>query len=199
MIQQYQIDSIHSHIGFSVKHLGVSTVRGHFTEFEGFVTADLDNPVDVLARGTVQTASISTGVAMRDDHLRSADFFAAETYPTMSFELQGVERSGGNRYRIAGDLRIKQTSRRVVFDAALEGRGPDPMGGEERIGLAVTGMVDRIDFGVDWNSLAGTVPVVGREVKLQLDLALVAHAAETAGAAELRRGTARPALNNQVK
>lgn len=182
MIRQYQVDSIHSHIGFSVKHLGVSTVRGRFTEFEGFVTADLDNPVDVLARGTVQAASISTGVAMRDDHLRSADFLAVETHPTISFELQGLERTSGNRYRIGGCLRIRDTSHQVEFDAALEGREPDPLGGDERVGLAVTGMIDRIDFGVDWNGLAGTVPVVGRKVKLQLDLALVAHAPETAQA-----------------
>src|SRR5690606_17587707 len=106
---------------------------------------------------TVQTASIDTDVQRRDDHLRSADFFEAETYPTMTLISTGVQPTGQNTFRLVGDLTIKGTTKEVVFD--VEAAGPIPMENGQRVGFHATTEIDRRDFGITWGSeLPGGIP-----------------------------------------
>jgi polyisoprenoid-binding protein YceI len=184
MKQRYQVDRNHSRLGFSAKHLGVSTVRGQFAKFDGWLEGDLDDVKSVKGEGTVEVASIDTGVEMRDNHLRSADFFEAEKYPQISFQLASVEpvEGEGDTYLVTGDLTIKDTTKPVTFEATLDGRIPDPFGGVERVGVTATGQINRMDYGLNWDGLAGAIPVAGHTIRFELDLALVVPAAEMAKA-----------------
>jgi polyisoprenoid-binding protein YceI len=182
MIQRYQVDKNHSRLGFSAKHLGVSTVRGQFLKFDGWLEGDLDEPPSVTGQGTIDVASLTTGVEMRDNHLRSADFFDTDKYPAMKFTLTGVEPVGSDSYRVKGDLTIKQTTRPITFEASLEGRIPDPFGGAERVGVTAAGQLNRMDFGLNWDGLAGAIPIAGHSIRFEIDLALVAPAVAVAKA-----------------
>jgi polyisoprenoid-binding protein YceI len=182
MIQRYQVDKNHSRLGFSAKHLGVSTVRGQFLKFDGWLEGELEDPTSVTGQGIVEVASLTTGVEMRDNHLRSPDFFEAEKYPAMTFTLTGIEPLGGDSYRVDGDLTIKQTTRPITFDATLEGRIPDPFGGAERVGVSAAGQLNRMDFGLNWDGLAGAIPIAAHTIRFEIDLALVAPAIEVAKA-----------------
>lgn len=180
-MSRYQVDSSHSTVGFAVKHLGVATVRGKFTKFEGtFEGPDEDISA---ARGEVkiEVASLTTENEQRDAHLRSADFFEADRYPFLTFRLTSVDRSG-DAYKVRGELTIKDVTRPVVLDATVEGPVPDPFGGKERLGVTATGNINRMDYGLNWNGVAGAVPVAGHNVRLDIDAAIVVHAAELAAA-----------------
>src|SRR4051794_37958655 len=109
----WRVDPTHSSVGFEVKHLMIATVRGRFTEFEGTIEAAEDDPSNSRAWGSVKVASIDTGDADRDAHLRSPDFFDVERYPEARFESTRVEHMEGGRYRMAGDLTIKDETREV--------------------------------------------------------------------------------------
>lgn len=180
---RYEIDKAHTHVGFTAKHLAVSTVRGQFNTFEGYFEGPEDDVTKTKGEVTIDVASIDTRTEMRDNHLRSADFFEAEKYPKITFKLNRVEPVDSESFKVHGDLTIKDTTRPVVLDATLEGRVPDPMtGGKERLGISAKGQLNRMDFGLNWDGIAGAIPIAGHIIKLEIEAEIVVKAAELAQA-----------------
>ena len=179
---RYEIDPGHTNIGFSAKHLAVSTVHGHFSKFEGSFEGPDDEPAQ--ARGTIKidVSSLDTRSEQRDTHLRSADFFDVEKYPFMTFTVTGIEAIDDDSYRVKGDLTIKETTRPIELTGTIEGRVPDPFGGRERLGVSVTGQLNRMDFGLNWDGVAGAVPFAGHQIKIAIDAEIVVKAAAAAAA-----------------
>jgi len=174
----WHIDPSHSTIGFSVKHMMIATVRGRFDRFEGAV--DVAEDGEIHATGVIETASIDTGEQKRDEHLRSADFFDAATYPEITFQSTSVEPLGGRRLRIVGDLTIHGATREVVLEGEVLGHGSDPWG-NERLALELRGEVSRKDYGMTWNQALETGGVlVGDRIKIALDLSTVLAAQKAA-------------------
>lgn len=166
----WTVDTAHSKIGFSVKHMGISTVRGEFTEFEGSLEI-AENPADTKVRGTVRTASVDTNEDGRDEHLRSPDFFEVETHPELSFESTSIEAIDDETYRITGDLTMRGITNQLVLTAEVNGIEPG-MDGGERVGLEVTGQLSRGDYGMKFNQALGSGNMlVSDKVKLVLDIA----------------------------
>jgi polyisoprenoid-binding protein YceI len=175
---KWTIDSTHAEVGFSVRHLMISTVRGRFGAVAGTVIADDEEPKNSKVDVTIDVSSIDTRQEMRDNHLRSPDFFDVANHPTMHFvseRIEGDPRKG--EFQIIGDLTIRGVTRQVALDATLEGETRDPWG-KERAGFSASGKVNRTDFGLNWNQAleAGGV-VVSDEVKLSIDVELVKQAA----------------------
>ncbi len=153
----WTIDAVHSEVGFSVRHMMVSKVRGKFTEFSGtFVTGDKPEQSSVAA--TVALTSIDTGNTDRDNHVRSADFFNVETNKDMAFTSTGIRSDGGD-YILDGNLTLKGVTKPVSLELELGGFGPDAYGGT-RAGFTATGEIKRSDFGVDFNAVLETGGVV---------------------------------------
>ena len=176
----WQIDSSHSHVGFSVKHMMIATVRGQFERYTGTLALDTDDLTRSTITGEIEVASINTREAQRDDHLRSADFFDAATYPTMSFRSTRLEHVAGNEYRVIGDLTIRGVTNEVTLDAEYAGIHKDPWG-NTRTGFSVTGTLNRKDFGLSWNAALETGGVlVGDKIKLELDIEAVLQSAPVA-------------------
>jgi polyisoprenoid-binding protein YceI len=169
----WKIDPTHSQIEFAVRHLMITTVKGRFAGVEGTVRIDDANPSASEVDVRIDVATIDTREPQRDAHLRSADFFDAETYPHITFRsTRSTERRGGE-FKLAGDLTIHGVTREVVLDVTEEGRGKDPWGGE-RIGFSAVTRIKRSDFGLTWNQALETGGVVvSDEVKISLDLELV--------------------------
>lgn len=163
----WNIDAAHSALGFQVRHMMVSKVRGKFDEFDAtLVVGDTLETTSVNAE--VQMASINTGVADRDNHLRTNDFFEVETHPTMTFTSTKVTET-----ELIGDLTIKKITKPVTFDIEFGGVGPDPYG-NTRAGFEATVEINRKEFGVDIEMpLQGGGVVVGDKVKITLDLEFV--------------------------
>jgi polyisoprenoid-binding protein YceI len=180
---RYEIDKAHTHVGFTAKHLAVSTVRGQFNTFEGYFEGPEDDVSKIKGEVTIDVASIDTRTEMRDNHLRSADFFEAEKYPKITFKLSRVEPVDSESFKVHGDLTIKDTTKPVVLDATLEGRVPDPMsGGKERLGISAKGQLNRMDFGLNWDGIAGAIPIASHTIKLEIEAEIVVKAAELAQA-----------------
>ena len=177
----YEIDKAHTTVGFTAKHLAVSTVRGQFNKFDGRFEGRDDDVTKTTGEVRVEVASIDTRTEMRDNHLRSADFFEAEKYPYITFKLTRLEPIDNEKFRVHGDLTIKETTRPVVLDATLEGRVPDPMtGGKERLGISARGQLNRMDFGLNWDGIAGAIPIASHTIKLEVEAEIVVKAAELA-------------------
>jgi len=177
----YEIDKAHTTVGFTAKHLAVSTVRGQFNKFDGRFEGPDDDVTKTTGEVKVEVASIDTRTEMRDNHLRSADFFEAEKYPYITFKLTKLEPIDDEKFRVHGDLTIKDTTRPVVLDATLEGRVPDPMtGGKERLGITARGQLNRMDFGLNWDGIAGAIPIASHTIKLEVEAEIVVKAAELA-------------------
>jgi polyisoprenoid-binding protein YceI len=179
---RYEIDPNHTNVGFSAKHLAVSTVHGQFSKFEGFFEGPDDDVTKAHGEVKVDVASLSTRTEQRDNHLRSADFFDAEKFPYITFKLTGVEPIEGDTYLVRGDLTIKETTRPITLEASLEGRVADPFGGKERLGITAKGQLNRMDFGLNWDGLAGAIPMASHTIKLEIDAEIVVKAAELAQA-----------------
>ena len=167
----WNIDPIHSEVGFSVRHMMVSKVRGRFTNFSGqIVTADDLSQSTVTAE--IDLASINTGQEQRDAHIRSADFFEVETYPTMTYKSTGVRVEDGE-YVLDGELTLKGVTKSVPLRLELNGFGPDAYGGV-RAGFTATGDINRRDFNVSFNApLANGGVVVADKVELNLEIEAV--------------------------
>ena len=173
----WSVDPAHSSVEFAVRHLMITTVKGRFTEVEGTVVLDEANPAASSADITVQVASIDTREAQRDAHLRSADFFDTEKYPTLTFRSSGVRDVSADGFKLVGDLTIHGVTREVALDVVHEGRARDPWGGE-RAGYAATTKIKRSDFGLTWNQLLETGGLaVSDDVKISLDVELVKKSA----------------------
>ena len=174
----WRVDPSHSSVGFSVKHMMIATVRGTFNEFEG--TLEVDPQGDARASGRVSAASIDTGDAKRDAHLRSADFFEASEHQELRFESRAVESLRDGTFRVSGDLTIRGVTRPVDFDVDVLGGGQDPWG-NERVALEARGEIDRKEFGLNWNqALEAGGMLVGDTVKLQLDLSAIRESEQAA-------------------
>jgi polyisoprenoid-binding protein YceI len=166
------VDPVHSSVGFEVKHMMISTVRGHFSEFEGTLEAAEDYH-DSRVQGSAQVASIDTGNADRDAHLRSPEFFDAKRYPEIHFESTAIEHRVAGTYRVMGELTIKGITREIEVDASVEGSAVDPWG-RDRVGIAVRGIIDRTDFGLTWQQrLATGGMLVGEQVAIRIDISAV--------------------------
>lgn len=171
---KWKIDPVHSDIGFVVRHMMVSKVRGHFTKFEGeIVTAE--NPLESSATLSVDLTSIDTSNDMRDNHIRSADFFSVEEHPTMTYETTGV-RQDADQFIVEGDLTIRGVTRSVPLTVEVNGFGPDAYGGT-RCGFSATGEINRHDFGVSYNGpIPGGGTVISDRVQLVLEVEAVLEA-----------------------
>ena len=179
---RYEIDASHTSVGFSAKHLAVSTVRGQFNKFEGTFEGPDHDFTKVRGEVKIDVASLSTRSEQRDQHLRSADFFDAEKYPFVTFKVTGIEAQSGETFLVTGDLTIKGTTKPVTLVASLDGRIADPFGGIERLGITATGQLNRMDFGLNWDGLAGVVPMASHIDKLEVDAEIVVKAIELAQA-----------------
>lgn len=178
----FTVDKTHTDVTFSTKHMMVTTVRGKFNHVEGSLNLDLQNPTASFGSFTVETGSIDTGVDQRDGHLRSADFFNADEYPTMAFTSTSVEAKGGADYKVTGNLTIKAVTRPVTFDVEYLGQYAS-MAGARRAGFHATAKINREDFGLTWNvALESGGWLVGKDIKIEIDLA-VEEAAPVAEAA----------------
>jgi polyisoprenoid-binding protein YceI len=168
----WKADPAHSSVGFEVKHMMISTVRGHFGSFDGTLDA-ADEPEQSHAYGWVDVASIDTGSGDRDAHLLSPDFFDAERYPRITFDSTRIQWVEGGTYRVWGDLTIKDVTREVEVEATIQGVGEDPWG-VERVGVAVRGTIDRTEFGLTWQQpLASGGLLVGEDVRVLVDISAV--------------------------
>ena len=171
----YTLDVTHSRLGFSARHAMVTTVRGAFTAFEGTATIDTANPAASRVSLTIDPASINTGVADRDGHLRSGDFFDAETFPTITFVSSGVERDG-DTWAITGDLTIKDVTKPVTIAFEETGSARDPFG-NLRVGFEGGTTINRKDWGLGWNAALETGGVlVSEKVKLDFDISAIQSA-----------------------
>lgn len=168
----WTVDPIHSSVGFEVKHMMISTVRGYFKEYEGTLEAAEDYH-DSRVWGSVQVASVDTNNADRDDHLRGPDFFDAERWPSITFESTAIEHVEGGSYRVTGNLTIKGVAREIEVHANVEGAAVDPWG-KDRVGIAVRGSIDRTEFALTWQQpLADGGLLVGDQVALRIDISAV--------------------------
>jgi polyisoprenoid-binding protein YceI len=172
----WTVDPAHSNVEFSIRHLMISTVKGRFGGVAGSVVIDEADPSKSNLDITIDVSSIDTREAQRDAHLRSADFFDVETFPSMTFRSSRVGRIAEHEFKVVGDLTIRNQTRSVVLDVTAEGRGKDPWGGE-RAGFSAVGKIKRSDFGLTWNQALETGGVVvGDEVKISIDAELIRKA-----------------------
>lgn len=169
----YAIDPTHSRIGFVARHAMVTKVRGSFNEFEGSGYYDAENPSNSRLELTIQAASIDTRNADRDGHLRSNDFFDMEHHPEIRFVSTAVEQVGDAEYRVTGDLTIKGVTKPVTVDFEYTGAAVDPYN-NQRIGLEGSTVVNRKDWGVNWNAAleAGGV-LVSEKVTLEFEVSAI--------------------------
>jgi polyisoprenoid-binding protein YceI len=167
----WNVDPSHSRVGFRVKHLGLSNVRGEFREYGGQLVIGEDGTV--TASGSVKVDSIDTGQADRDGHLKSPDFFDAATHEEITFESTSITAVDEDTWEITGDLTMHGITQPITLQAEVGGAGPDPFGGE-RIGLEASAEISRKDYGMKFNQALGTGnAVVSDKVKLDLDIEAV--------------------------
>jgi polyisoprenoid-binding protein YceI len=167
----WQLDPTHSSVEFSVKHMMMTTVRGRFKELSATLTGDRDHPEAAGVEATIQVSSIDTGVGDRDAHLRSPDFFDADRFPQITFRSARIEgtapRKEGDRFRVVGDLTIRDTTMQVSLDCEYEGRGTDPWG-KTRAGFTFSAELDRQEWGLRWNQVLETGGVlVANKVRIE--------------------------------
>jgi polyisoprenoid-binding protein YceI len=164
----WNIDPVHSEVGFSVRHMMVSKVRGRFTTFSGQLVTG-DDPTASSVTAEIDLKSINTGNDQRDDHIRSADFFEVETYPTMTYKSTGIRVEDGE-YILDGDLTLKGVTRSVPLHLELNGFGPDAYGGV-RAGFTATGELNRRDFNVTFSApMSNGGAVVADKIALHLEI-----------------------------
>ncbi|HEV3332826.1 MAG TPA: YceI family protein [Bryobacteraceae bacterium] len=170
----WNIDPVHSVAEFKVKHMMISNVKGQFTSVSGAMLLNEADLAQSRVDASVETASITTRDAQRDAHLKSADFFDVEKFPTLSFKSTRVARTGSGELAVTGDLEIHGVTREVVF--TVEGPTPpakDPWG-NTRVGLSATTKINRKDYGLTWNAALETGGIlVGDDVTITLDVQFV--------------------------
>lgn len=171
--ERWSFDPVHSSVGFRVRHLVISKVTGRFTQWNGTLELGGADLVDSKVGITIDTSSIDTHEPQRDAHLRSADFFDVERFPTIEFRSRRVEPAGEDRHRIVGDLTIHGVTREVALETEEGGRTRDPWGGE-RIGFTARTAIDRREFGLTWNqALEAGGFVVGDKVEIEIEIEAV--------------------------
>ena len=172
----YTIDAAHSTIGFTVRHAMVTNVKGKFLDFSGSLHLDGGDPSASSASIDVKMDSIDTGSADRDGHLKSADFFKTDEFPTMTFRSTKAEALGGDDYRITGDLEILGTTKSITIDLEFNGAAKDPFG-NERVGFEGKAEIKRSEWGLTWNAALETGGVlVSDKIKLNFDISAIRNA-----------------------
>lgn len=166
----YGIDAMHSQLGFSITHLGISIVRGTFDKFDGSLTVGA-SLADTAVSIDAEMASVNSGNQMRDGHMHGDDFFDVANHPTMSFRSTSIEESGSG-YAMTGDLTIKGVTQAVTLATDYNGSGVFPMDQSTHFGFAASGKISRSAFGISYG-----VPMVSDDVKLSLDVQFVQPAA----------------------
>jgi polyisoprenoid-binding protein YceI len=165
----WTIDPNHTTVGFVARHMGLSKVRGQFTSFRGTVEGDPTDITSATARFEVDMASVDSGSPDRDAHLKSADFFDVEKYPTMTFVSKSVSKDGDD-YKVIGDLTIKDITNEVVLDYEHGGDLKDPFG-KRKVGGTLSGTIKRSDWNLNWNvPLDGGGWLVSDKIVLEIDL-----------------------------
>lgn len=172
IMAKWQIDQAHSTIGFEVKHMMVSKVKGQFTNYSADVEVDnLEDLTSAQIEITIDATSITTSNEDRDNHLKSAEFFDIEQFPDIKFKSTNITKDGDD-YKVAGDLTIKDVTKPVVFDVAYGGKGTNPWG-VEVYGFEAETKIDREEFGLTWNAALETGGVlVGKDIKIKVELEL---------------------------
>jgi len=172
-LEKWNFDLVHSHTGFSVRHLMISKVTGHFKVWSGTLETDEANPSASHLEVEIDAASIDTREPQRDEHLRSADFLDVAHYPKITFKSTNVTKTGEDRFNVTGILTIRGVGREVVLDTEYAGRQKDPWGGE-RSGFSAKTTIDRKDFGLTFNMpLEGGGVMVGDKVNINLEIEAV--------------------------
>jgi len=172
--QTYAIDKMHSDVTFQVRHL-LTKVRGRFTDFAGTVSFDQEHPEQSSASLTIDASSVDTGTPDRDTHLRSDDFFAAVTHPTLTFTSSRVVKTGDETYDVAGTLTIRGVTKEITLPVTYLGTAKDPWG-NVRAGFETSLTINRKDFGLTWNAALETGGfLVGDEVRINLSIQAIAQ------------------------
>lgn len=168
----WALDPAHSQVGFSVKHLGIATVRGNFETFEGALVVG-DDLASGLISGTIDAASINTRESQRDEHLRSDDFFGVADYPQITFAADVLRQRDEQQFDIDGELTMHGVTHPVALRAVVQGVETDPWG-QERVGIEITGQLSRGEYGMKFNQVLGSGNVlVSDTVKISLDISAV--------------------------
>lgn len=170
----YNVDTSHSEIDFSVRHMMFAKVRGQFTKWTAKLAYDAQSPIKSSVQVEIETASVDTREEKRDGHLRSGDFFDSEKFPKMTFASKRIEPAGSGRYKLTGDLTIRDVTREVTLDVEQTGSGKDPWG-NDRLGFTAKGAINRSDWGLKWNQAleAGGV-LVSDKVDIEVEAQVVA-------------------------
>jgi polyisoprenoid-binding protein YceI len=168
-ITTYAIDPVHSTAEFVIRHLMITKVRGNFAAFTGTIELQANRDIPYAVQATIDASSVSTRESQRDAHLKSADFFDVEKYPTIEFASTRIEGTTGD-FTIHGKLTMHGVTRDVALKAEFEGRGPDPYGGQ-RIGYTASTTINRKDYGLTWNAALETGGVaLSDEVRIELNV-----------------------------
>ncbi len=169
----WEVDPVHSSVEFHVKHLGIATVKGQFSKFEGTVEVDADG---ARAYGTVDVASVDTREPQRDEHLRSADFFEVERFPRIEFRSTAIRPLDDEEFEIDADLTIHGVTRPVTLKAVFEGAETDPQG-NDRVGVSAGAQINRSDYDMKFNAALGSGNlVVSDKVKILVEVSAVKQA-----------------------
>jgi polyisoprenoid-binding protein YceI len=163
----YQIDPQHTDVGFSIRHMVINNVKGSFKGFAGTIEYDGKDPLTIRAGGTIKVASVDTGIAGRDEHLRGADFFDVAKYPEISFQGERVEKQGDG-YALIGKFTMHGVTKEISMPFTVSGPIVDPYG-KTRIGIETSLTLNRQDYGVNWSkTLDNGGLVVGNDVKIEI-------------------------------
>jgi polyisoprenoid-binding protein YceI len=172
----WSLDNAHTEIGFSVRHMMFSKVRGRFTGWTAELSLDKDSLLQTGVKVTIDVSSIDTANEQRDAHLRSGDFFNAETFPSITFQSTGIVSKGAD-FLVDGELTIRDVTRPVQLRASLVGEGQDPWG-NQRLGFAISTKLNRKEFGLTWNQALETGGVlVGEDILIDIEAQAVGSAA----------------------
>lgn len=167
---KWNVDAAHTNVGFSVRHMMVSNVRGSFTGVEGSVTGDIDNLTDAKIDFKIDVNTINTNNEDRDNHLRSADFFNVEQYPTITFDSTEIVKTGEDEYDVTGDLTVKDVTKKTTFNVTRTGAGKNPWG-VDVVGFETAIKISRKEYGLTWNQALETGGVlVGDDIKITVEL-----------------------------
>lgn len=169
-MSKWVIDAAHTSVGFSVKHMVISKVRGRFTGLEGSIEGNPEDLTEAKINFKIDTSTIHTNNDDRDNHLRSGDFFDTETYPHITFVSTDIVSKGGNKYDITGDMTMKDATNKVTFKAVYEGSAKNPWG-VDVAAYEVEGKISRKEFGLTWNQAleAGGV-LVGDDITITMEI-----------------------------
>lgn len=168
----WELEPAHTTVGFVGRHLGLSKVRGRFTDFKATIEV-ADDLEDSSVEAWIDAASVESGVQMRDDHLRSPDFLDVEQFPQIHFVSTGVSHLEGDMWQVAGDLTIRDVTRPVTLDVEFIGAIDDPNFQTQRAGLVATTEIDRTDFGMEWNMPLGLGGLVGKKGQIEIDAEVI--------------------------